>query len=88
MYGLILQQQLSTMELKINKGVPVPPEKKRTKYPFKDMVVGDSFELRYKKPVYAAIYTAVSIFKKNNPKTNFRIETNFGKTKITVWKVK
>jgi hypothetical protein len=48
------------MKYQVEKGIPVPsPNTRSTKYPFRDMVVGDSFvvpEKRQRMPVHMPIH--------------------------------
>lgn len=52
-------------DMKIEKGVPMPKNKRATKYPFAEMEVGDSF---YVEPDNGSIHAAASWYGKRNNK--------------------
>jgi len=73
-------------EFKIEKGVPVPLKKGRnrsSKYPFKDMEIGDSFHVVGMKR--GALGSRAVFYRKEHPGWDFTVRTVDGGTRI--WRI-
>jgi hypothetical protein len=76
------------MRIQIEKGVPAPKQTTRSgKYPFRDMVVGDSFFITDEnpEPIRKKISSAACMFCKKNDKYKFK--TQVFDTGVRVWRV-
>jgi len=77
------------MKIQIETGVPVPTQALRTsKYPFRDMVVGDSFFINDKVDVKRSqqkIAAAACMFAKKNP--NYKFKTQAFPAGVRIWRV-
>jgi hypothetical protein len=77
------------MKIQIETGVPVPVQAKRTsKYPFRDMVVGDSFFVNDKidpKRMQQKVAAAACMFVRKN--RSYRFKTQAFETGVRIWRV-
>jgi hypothetical protein len=76
------------MRIQIEKNVPAPKHSTRSgKYPFKDMVIGDSFFIADEnpEPIRKKISAAACMFCKKNDKYKFK--TQVFDTGVRVWRV-
>ena len=77
------------MKIQIETDVPVPTKQVRTpKYPFRDMVVGDSFFINDKvdvKRMQQKIASAASMFVKKNP--TYKFKTQAFPAGVRLWRV-
>jgi len=72
--------------IKLKSGVPIPPRK--TKYPWADMAMGQSFSVTSKKSLHdrqVIMNSAASFAKEHNP--NFYVTTKIEGEVITVWRI-
>jgi hypothetical protein len=77
------------MKIEIEKGVPAPIQVKRTsKYPFRDMVVGDSFFINDKvdvKRMQQKVAAAACMFVRKNP--SYKFKTQAFPAGVRLWRV-
>lgn len=74
--------------IKIEKGVPVPNKQARTpKYPFRDMMVGDSFFIKSTHPesVRKKVSSAATMFCKMNE--GYKFKTQVFEEGVRTWRV-
>ena len=73
----------------IKKGVPIPEKNNRynRKYPFKEMEVGDMFEIPYDRTKHQGMYSAIRSFRLRNYSWKFVIRTNAQENWIRVWRI-
>ncbi len=72
--------------IKVQKNIPIPSKKGRpSKYPFKDMKPGESFEVT-DAPKNTVLNAANSWSKRHNKSARFTIRHSEGKTRI--WRTK
>jgi hypothetical protein len=81
------------MEVQIEKNIPIPePKKRKTKYPFQQMEVGDSFFYPLKEECNTALLqmklnnAACTYCRKNNEGKKFK--TTQLKSGVRVWRIK
>ncbi len=73
------------MQFTIEKNVPLTPTPTRTKYPFSEMEVGDSFHISTKRQFYAAVASSANYAKSHSwCKFASRREGDGGR----IWRVK
>ncbi len=76
--------------MKIERNIPIPTRKRKSKYEFEKMKVGDSFFVRCAKKAVASkrgnVYTAMRRYWDENPKTLFKILAVDGG--LRCWRVK
>ena len=76
------------MKIQIEKGVPAPTKQTRSsKYPFRDMKVGDSFFIKSDdpEPLRKKLSSASTMFCKTNP--DFKFKTQVFDTGVRIWRV-
>ena len=78
-------------EFKIDHGKPIPSNRHSTQFPFGEMIVGDSFDVRHGQMKPTSVGSRVSSWNKRNPVTKFITRQVNGQgrgVKITrVWRV-
>ena len=73
--------------MKIEKNIPIPPGQRSSRYPWKEMEVGDSFRIDgFSRKQFNSLMTCGCTWaKRNNPSVKFIVRTE--NTGIRVWRI-